>query len=144
MAGLLHNIGELFLIFFFSGPMQEVRSVQRQQSIPDYEAEQVILGAPHTLVGQWIALHWNLPPVFDAAIEQHHRPDPDDDYFPAAAVHAAGILCNPEADEEEWRDTPFDASVEAYLGLSKEDRRTLRERYVSDLASAEAFLNLSV
>src|SRR2546421_5156025 len=61
LAGLLHDIGELFLDCYF--PVQYAVAIARAASegMDVIEAEQSILGLNHVMIGQKIAEQWNFP-----------------------------------------------------------------------------------
>lgn len=80
LAGLLHDIGVLFLSQTFP---EEYRSVVAQASSLQevVSPEQEILGIDHCTVGALMAEQWNLPPVFSAVMQHHHEPQAQSPFF---------------------------------------------------------------
>ncbi len=73
MAGLLHDIGVLFLYTRFPKEYQKVlRNANPQKARHEVEGE--ILGLDHAEVGAQIADGWNLPPLLVNLIGAHHAP----------------------------------------------------------------------
>lgn len=71
VAGLLHDIGKIVLIFVKPNEYNEVinKIAQGKTSI---ETEQELLGFTHTEVGRIAAEKWSLPPLLVSVIGNHH------------------------------------------------------------------------
>lgn len=94
VAGLLHDIGHLWLSRFY--PLQFQIALQTADAglTPLVEAEQYHFGLDHTQIGKMIAEHWKLPIHVIAAIAQHHQPDKGLTDKLVAVTHVAEVLAN--------------------------------------------------
>lgn len=93
LAGLLHDIGKLFLCQHFPEQYRAALSEAWRQKARISLMEQRCCGAAHTVVGRRIAERWNLPPSLVSTIGRHHDPAQATDYFDMAAlVHASDAL----------------------------------------------------
>lgn len=94
IAGLLHDIGQLWLYSFNASAYRQCRSqaLLQARGIEDVEIE--LFGVSHSTIGAWLAEHWALSPSIVAAIRYHHRPDAalDDPLVPL--VHLGEVLSN--------------------------------------------------
>lgn len=94
VAGLLHDIGHLWLNRFY--PLQFQIALQTADAglMPLVEAEQFHFGWDHTQIGRTVAEHWKLPSSVIAAIAQHHEPDKGVCDKLVAVTHVAEVLAN--------------------------------------------------
>lgn len=94
VAGLLHDIGHLWLSRFY--PLQFQIALQTADAglMPLIEAEQFHFGLDHTQIGRVVAEHWKLPGSLVAAIAQHHVPDKGLTDKLVAVTHVAEVLAN--------------------------------------------------
>lgn len=80
VAGLIHDIGRLFLLRYFARESyQVVGMVARGRTL--LEAERQHLGIDHQEIGLVIARRWNLPEFLQEAVRNHHplrHADPDE------------------------------------------------------------------
>ena len=72
LAGLLHDIGKLFLCQHFPEAYRCALADAWRQKVRVGVAEQAHCGASHVIVGKRIADRWNLPPALVATIWRHH------------------------------------------------------------------------
>jgi len=71
IAGLLHDIGQVYFIHHFPADYKEV--IKRIAQFPNLvEAERSILGVDHAVIGRMLAEKWNLPVSLCDAIALHH------------------------------------------------------------------------
>lgn len=96
LAGLLHDVGKLIVIQFFSKELAEAIDVGRKHSLPLFLAEQRVIGVDHTVVGGWLGRKWNLDTKQLAVIEFHHDPllALEEYREPAFLCHAANYIVN--------------------------------------------------
>ncbi|MEE9441390.1 MAG: HDOD domain-containing protein [candidate division Zixibacteria bacterium] len=76
IAGLLHDIGQLFFIRHF--PQDYMQVEERLSEFPSrFEAEQKILGIDHAAIGQMLAEKWGFPAILKDTIGGHHNSAPN-------------------------------------------------------------------
>jgi len=104
LAGLLHNIGRLFLLSQF--PAEYDRVPPQASSAGRAEAEAGVFGMPASRAGGLLLEKWNFPALYPAAVEHHENPlskDCPSERAPAIALvhvgfrlaeaYAAGASC---------------------------------------------------
>lgn len=93
-AGLLHDLGKLFMIQFYPDQCVHIQQSISQTSMNDIDAENKVLGATHATIGGWLAEKWNLPPVYAETMKYHHDPSMATIHQALAAlVNFAEICC---------------------------------------------------
>ncbi len=73
-AGLLHDLGKLFLIQFLPDQCTHILQSITQTFMSDIDAENKFLGATHATIGGWLAERWGLPPSYIETMKYHHDP----------------------------------------------------------------------
>lgn len=73
-AGLLHDMGKLFLDQFVFSDYTRIVDLMLKYKLTLYMAEEQLLGIDHANVGGLIAEKWNFPIVLIDAIRYHHTP----------------------------------------------------------------------
>lgn len=73
-AGLLHDMGKLFLDQFVFSDYTRIVDLMLKYKLTLYQAEEQLLGIDHAKVGGMIAEKWNFPIVLVDAIRYHHTP----------------------------------------------------------------------
>jgi putative nucleotidyltransferase with HDIG domain len=92
IAGLLHDVGQLWLQRFRSGQFAQSRSDAIQRGVDITVTEREIFGVDHADIGAWIAESWGLTPEITTAIQCHHAPDAVATQPLVAVVHVAEVL----------------------------------------------------
>lgn len=94
VAGLLHDIGHLWLCRFY--PLEFQIAIQTADAglMPLIDAEKFHFGMDHAQVGRVIAEHWQLPSCVVNAIAQHHQPHQGVTDKLVAVTHVAEVLTN--------------------------------------------------
>ncbi|MCL2022023.1 MAG: HDOD domain-containing protein [Betaproteobacteria bacterium] len=93
VAGLLHDIGQLWLAYFYPLEFQQVRLQVEVHDMEICEAERVMFGMDHSEIGGIVAEYWQLPKDITNAIVNHHDPDDKAARNPTvAAVHLAEAI----------------------------------------------------
>jgi putative nucleotidyltransferase with HDIG domain len=94
IAGLLHDIGQLWLHSYDALGIREAwnKALSRSTSIEETEREH--FGVDHSTIGAWLAEHWALPTSISAAIRYHHAPDAGLAEPLVPLVHIAEVLSN--------------------------------------------------
>lgn len=72
VGGLMHDVGALVLIEYFTSEFNEIRELQNFKNISMVEAERDVLDTDHCEIGAWLAQKWNLPEQLCRAIRFHH------------------------------------------------------------------------
>lgn len=75
VAGLLHDIGQLWMAYLHPLEFQQARLLVEVHGEPVCDAERQHFGMDHCHVGQLVAEHWALPAEVIEAICFHHAPD---------------------------------------------------------------------
>ena len=94
IAGLLHDVGQLWLYRFNPDVFHEAWTQARSHGVGIEEAERDAFGVDHSLIGGWLAEHWSLPQNIAAAIRHHHAPDANVSDSLVPLVHVAEVLSN--------------------------------------------------
>jgi len=94
VAGLLHDVGQLWLFHFDAEAYRAAWSNALTHSIGIEEAERERFGVDHSNIGAWLAEHWSLPVNIVAAIRRHHAPDAALTEPLVPLVHVAEVLSN--------------------------------------------------
>lgn len=93
-AGLLHDIGQLWMAHFYPLEFQMVRSATSSGSEGINQIEQRYFGIDHCHIGRLLAMHWGLPQAVIDAIYFHHDPDQGLAENLVAITHVAEVLSN--------------------------------------------------
>lgn len=94
IAGLLHDVGQLWLNDFKTEPFREIWAQADARDIRIEDAEREYFGVDHATIGYWLAEDWLLPAGIGKAIRYHHYPDFGPTEPLAAIVHVAEVLSN--------------------------------------------------
>lgn len=71
-AGLLHDIGKLFMVKYFPELMSAVFKKSEDEGICVIDAEKQVIATDHAEVGSLLAQKWHLPEFIIDAIRHHH------------------------------------------------------------------------
>lgn len=94
LAGLLHDIGQLFLYNFNPEAMHTCWREALSRAVGIEHVERELFGVDHCTIGAWLAEHWSLPSGIAAAICGHHHPELMPDDVLVSLVHVAEVLSN--------------------------------------------------
>jgi HD-like signal output (HDOD) protein len=72
VAGLMHDLGILIIVEYFTKQFELIRKLQSEAGYTLIQAEVEILKSTHGDIGFWFAKKWNLPERLCYAIEHHH------------------------------------------------------------------------
>ena len=73
-AGLLHDIGKVFVFKYFPEEFNRVIFTVNQKNIFMREAESLVLEVDHARIGEMLLRGWNLPETLIATTAYHHDP----------------------------------------------------------------------
>jgi putative nucleotidyltransferase with HDIG domain len=94
LAGLLHDVGQLWLLRFRTQDYAQVKELAAAQGMDIDEAERMSFGVDHGEIGGWLAESWGLSPGIVQAIAHHHAPDAWLSEPLVAVVHLSEVLCD--------------------------------------------------
>ncbi|MDD4951082.1 MAG: HDOD domain-containing protein [Desulfovibrionaceae bacterium] len=92
VAGLLHDVGKLFMLQRIPKPMLRVLSVSEKEGRPNHLVEEAVVGYDHTEVAGFLFNEWKLPPTLRNMVRHHHKPDAGKNPIDSAIIHLADIL----------------------------------------------------
>ena len=120
IAGLLHDIGQLWLYRFKADSFRDAWPHALARGIGIEQAERERFDVDHSTIGAWLAEHWALPANIVTAIRYHHDPDPALAEPLVPLVHVAEVLSNALdlAGHEENRVTSISSAACSALGLT--------------------------
>lgn len=72
IAGLLHDFGKVVFAQFMPGEFRNALEKSQADQIPLDEAENLMIGADHTVVGSMLAEKWQFPKPLVDSIRNHH------------------------------------------------------------------------
>ncbi len=138
-VGLLHDIGILVLYKYFPDDFEEIQTLIDEQSLPQSQAEAIVIGTNHADVGAWLADKWNFPKHFVEAIRYHHNPAfAEVNPQLTAVVHIANQIAS--ATGYSCSDLPIkvDPTAVQLLGMDKLGLsfKALADKYMTDDLSA--------
>jgi putative nucleotidyltransferase with HDIG domain len=95
IVGIVHDIGEVFLSYYFMDEFQKIIDMLQGTPKSFVEAEETILGTTHAEVGLCLAKKWNFPPEYCDVIQNHHTPM-EASYDPTltAIINLADLFCS--------------------------------------------------
>lgn len=94
VAGLLHDIGQLWMARFYPQEFETVRSTVNFSERGIVDVERQYFGMDHCQIGGVLASRWGLPASVVSAIGHHHDPTPVPDEKLACLTHVAEVLSN--------------------------------------------------
>lgn len=142
IAGLLHDIGKLFLGKYCPDLLAEVVLTAETYGVPMVEAEWRLMGTTHALLGQQIAERWNFPAPLASAIGAHHDPDAwQGDKTLTYVVHAANVWTQWAGLGAVDPATPrLHNDVDEWIPLTSVEREDLIEQLRADMEKTQALL----
>lgn len=72
-AGLLHDLGKVFMDGFIHEEFSSVINTANDLGISFYDAEQKLFDVDHSMIGEWITRTWKFPLHVVASIKHHHQ-----------------------------------------------------------------------
>ena len=148
VGGLLHDLGKIPLNHQFADETRQVMALAGQNGGSAVNAESVIFGLDHSMVGGLIARKWRLSPTFADVLTYHHRPseaavnNAQLVFMVALADRYARSLEN-DADNDTWANDEFAAFVMARVGLDASTLAHVRNTVLAEIDRAKIFLEIS-
>jgi len=95
IAGIIHDLGEVFLSNFMRDKFQAVLESIKDKPIKLVDAETDQLGTSHCEIGLCMARKWNFPEVYCEVIALHHAPsEATIDPVLCAIVNLSDLFCS--------------------------------------------------
>jgi len=88
-AGMLHDVGILVLDRFAASDLDSALKAAMEGGVELHEAEDSLYGYNHAMIGDLLAVRWNLSPIVHAAIRYHHDVCGDDHTYLSTCIVAA-------------------------------------------------------
>ncbi|HOO63638.1 MAG TPA: HDOD domain-containing protein [Synergistaceae bacterium] len=122
VAGILHDIGRIFLFRHAPAEMADAMVLALQKKIPLLEAEHEEFGFTHALIGGKLLEQWKIPKVLWDSVRYHHLPERAENQMIASVLHVADFMANvlslgtggsyffPPFSEKAWDTIGIDAS----------------------------------
>jgi HD-like signal output (HDOD) protein len=146
VGGLLHDLGALFLDSYFPVQYAVAMAFAAREGKTSREAETMVLGIDHLMVGRRIAEFWNFPPHITAMLGSHHDPGRQKEFFDLVAiVHAADWLawqCGYIASEH-TQAPELAPEVSEWLGFTEEDWEWAKRELASQFQACEELLRIA-
>ena len=123
VGGLLHDLGALFLDSYFPVQYAVAMAFAAREGKTACDAENMVLGLDHVMVGRRIAEYWNFPPHLVAMMGSHHEPSRETEHFDMAAVIHVGNWLAWECgyvSSEHTKQHPLDPAVADWLAFDEE------------------------
>ena len=94
IAGIIHDLGEVFLSNFLRDPFLEVLEYTTSHPVKLVDAEAELLGTTHCEIGLCMARKWNFPDAYCDVIAYHHTPsEATVDPILCAIVNLSDLFC---------------------------------------------------
>lgn len=131
VAGLLHDIGKVFLASSRPEVWQAIQDMCKAENIEHSEAEMELWGMDHGILGSRVLHTWKVPLLLTDAINWHHAPQlAPQGRLEAGLLSAANRLDNAGFTPGD----PIDAEIMELLPQGV-DEETLREAFAERLAN---------
>lgn len=146
IGGLLHDLGALFLDSYFPVQYAVAMAFAAREAKSSREAEAMVLGIDHVMVGRRIAEFWNFPPHVSAMLGGHHDPVKHKEFFDLVAiVHAADWLawqCGYVASEH-TQAPELAPEVAEWLAFTEEDWDWAKRELEAQFHACEELLRIA-
>ncbi len=93
-AALLHDIGKIVLDMFVGGELEVIKELVKEEKLSFMEAEIMVLGTDHAVVGAELLRRWGFPQEIIFAVRAHHDEDLMLQSRTSATVALANVLVN--------------------------------------------------
>ncbi len=74
-AAILHDVGKIVLNLFVGAKLDKILDLATRKGFTFTEAEWMVLGADHAIIGSEIMRKWDFPQDIVRAVRNHHDPD---------------------------------------------------------------------
>lgn len=145
-AGLLHDIGKMIISCYLPEEAKKIKQErQSDQTSPDYELEERLLGYNHAQIGGILATQWKLPQRLCESITFHHHPQLDEGEDPVPyLINIANFVAHRTfTNDEESAPLPdLDPHILEYLKIGDGDLDDYSEILREEYLKAETFMQM--
>jgi putative nucleotidyltransferase with HDIG domain len=153
-AGLLHDIGKVFMDGYLNEEFRAVINLAAEKQVSFHQAEKQVLDVDHAMIGEWIARTWQLPLHVTAVIKHHHQPADKrsgltvsrETFIDMAALANQAVKTRKygsSGDSPAW-EPPLEDELFVRLPIDREDLENMLDDLVVDLQRSEALLDLAL
>lgn len=145
LGGLMHDVGSLFLDSYFPVQYAVAMAFAAREGKSAREAESLVLGIDHVMIGKRIAEHWNFPPHTMTMIGLHHDPNASHEHFEMIAIiHAADWLAwQCEHPSSEHTNAPvLNREVDDWLLFEESDWNKIKDELHSQYQQCEQLVKM--
>lgn len=146
-AGLLHDIGKIVICSFLPDEYAMIKTERESdQSSPDFEIEEKVLGYNHAQIGGILAEQWKLPERLADAITYHHHPQLSESEDPISyIVNIADFVAKKTfyIAEDEHLVGELDPQIMDYMQVSEDDLESFGEILREEYLKSETFMQMA-
>lgn len=143
VAGLLHDIGVLFMLTQFTVPYLEVLESSHENCEPLIDVERRLMNTDHASLGGMLAHTWNFPESLEELIRCHEEPGDPHDSPAFACIHVADrVACGLVDDECSGYPQQIKPEVLEWLDMSDEQLDDLKDQVKTQVSLASEFLGM--
>jgi HD-like signal output (HDOD) protein len=144
VAGMMHDVGMLVMDRFLPVEFDNAIRRSRECGEPLHLAEEETYQFDHAAVGALLGEKWGLSNLIRRAIEFHHRPDDDGEFFETTAIVAAANTLAHQAGftNSSVVATDMDLSVERFLELPEEQFVAIREVMIQEVQRGQEMFQM--
>ena len=142
--GLLHDIGIVIMMQHMPTELANIRTMM-SEGVPQYQAEEEVLGCTHNELGGSIAALWNFPLPLSAVILHHDMINfPDEFQNEIAIITCANTiaLALDVGDTKGHKIAPIDPKVWQAAGIAPEDMEKILDNVLVEMENARPFIEM--
>ena len=148
VAGLLHDLGKIPLNIRFPGEYNQALELAKHEQSPLYQAENMIFGINHNIVGKMLAEKWHLGESLVDSLFHHHNPDKakeENHQFIAIVALANNYanFCEIGFSEDHFPEDAMPKYLFEQIGISWTTLSNLREIVFEEIEKARIFLQVT-
>ncbi len=130
LAGLLHDLGHLFMYIAIPDECQQVMETSRQRNQPLYLTEREVLGFDYAAIGAHMMEQWGLPESLHDMVRFHPEPHRSADYAEEAGLlHLGALLVRADLEDADFGEGAMQVNPAAWssTGLGVDQCHQLRD-----------------
>ena len=143
VAGLLHDVGILFLFTQFTTPYMEVVKYAQTNSDRLIDVERRVLHVDHAQLGGMLANKWNFPENLEQLIAKHEEPGDPSDSATVSCVHIAGLVAYQVTSDGDSNGVhELSEEYADWLGMDEDEFKSLKVRVREQIVQASELLRI--